>query len=64
MAHIPTPKDLVERIDTYLKDAGTSRTAFGIRVAGDPNLVHELAQGRNVTLRMADKILTAIEGQS
>ena len=59
-----TPENLAQRVDAYLKDTGISRTAFGVRVANDPNLVFQLQRGRNVTLLMADKILTAIEEPS
>ena len=56
-----TPEHLAQRVDAYLKDTGISRTAFGVRVANDPNLVFQLQRGRNVTLLTANKILAAIE---
>ena len=59
-AHM-TPEHLAERVDAYLKETGISRSAFGVRVANDRNLVFQLQRGRNVTLLTANKILAAIE---
>ncbi len=55
-----TPETLADQIDEHLKKTGQSRTAFGCDVVGDPNLVFQLRKGRNIGLRLADKILTAI----
>ena len=56
-----TPESLAHQIDQYCEQTGKSRTAFGFGVAGDPNLVFELHNGRNVGLRLVGKILAAIE---
>ena len=50
------------RIAAFLESTGMSPTAFGMRAVGDPNLMRQIAQGRSLSLRMADRILAFIDG--
>jgi len=40
------PQHLLTRIQRHLRRTGTSPTAFGRRVLGDPPFVHDLRNGR------------------
>lgn len=59
-----TQDDLLLSIERYLATAGISPTAFGRKIAGDPNLVFDLRNGRSPQLRLVQKILAEIEGAS
>jgi len=37
---------ILDTIELFLRATDMSATAFGVEVAGDPTLVHELRQGR------------------
>ena len=50
------------RIAAFLESTGMSPTAFGMRAVGDPNLMRQIAEGRSLSLRMADRILAFIDG--
>lgn len=39
---------LLARIENALSVSGTSPTAFGYQVAGDPALVHRMREGRQI----------------
>ncbi len=50
------------RIAAFLESTGMSPTTFGMRAVGDPNLMRQIAEGRSLSLRMADRILAFIDG--
>ncbi|WP_420448614.1 helix-turn-helix transcriptional regulator [Candidatus Palauibacter sp.] len=50
------------RIAAFLKSTGMSPTTFGMRAVGDPNLMRQIAEGRSLSLRMADRVLAFIDG--
>ena len=50
------------RIAAFLESTGMSPTAFGMRAVGDPNLMRQIAEGRSLSLRMADRVLAFIDG--
>ena len=50
------------RIAAFLDRTGMSPTAFGMRAVGDPNLMRQIAEGRSLSLRMADRVLAFIDG--
>lgn len=52
-----TQKTFLEEIEEFLsrEDVDVSETRFGLAVLNDPHLVKELREGRNVTLKTAEK---------
>ena len=50
------------RVAAFLDRTGISPTTFGMRAVGDPNLMRQIAAGRSLSLRMADRILAFIDG--
>jgi hypothetical protein len=54
------PIDLVALVDAHLSQTGEAPTAFGRRVANDPQLVRDLRQNRSVGTILANKIIAAI----
>jgi hypothetical protein len=53
--------NLLMAIEEHLKASGTSATTFGWDVAKDPNLVHQLRNGRKVRASMATRIMDHIQ---
>ncbi|MFC4593515.1 hypothetical protein [Sphingobium tyrosinilyticum] len=47
---------LLERIETYLIERGTSATVFGRRALNDPSLIFDLRKGRRVTRRTVSRV--------
>lgn len=56
-----TELDLTNAIEAHLAASGESETAFGVRVAKDGNLVRDLRKGRSPRMRLAVRIMQAIE---
>lgn len=52
---------LVQAIERYLAISGETATNLGRRVANDPSLVGNLRRGRSPTIRMAIRIMDAIQ---
>ena len=50
----------ISRVSAFLGRSGLSRTAFGTKAVGDPNLMPEIGRGRSPSLRTADRILAFI----
>ena len=50
----------ISRVSAFLGRLGLSRTAFGKKAVGDPNLMHEIGRGRSPSLRTADRVLAFI----
>ncbi len=48
------------RVNAFLSWSGISPTTLGMLAVGDPNLLREIARGRSVSLRMADRVLAFI----
>lgn len=57
-----THQDLIARIEGHLAKTGESASAFGKRVARDPNFVTDLRHGRSPRLRLVHQVIEAIEG--
>jgi phosphopantothenoylcysteine decarboxylase / phosphopantothenate---cysteine ligase len=51
---------LLAEIERYLRSTGTSATAFGRAVAGDPRLVFDLRKGREPSARLMDAVAAFI----
>jgi len=56
-----TEDDLLKSIDAHLLATGKTETAFGVEVANDPSLVSDLRKGRSPRLRLAIRIMDAIQ---
>ncbi|MDR3736059.1 MAG: hypothetical protein P4L10_11050 [Acidobacteriaceae bacterium] len=56
-----TETDIIKAIDAHLAASRESETAFGVRVAKDGNLVRDLRAGRSPRMRLAYRIMRAIE---
>jgi len=56
-----TPQELADQIDLHLQKTGKSPSAFGRKIAGDPNLVFQIRKGSDVGLRLAGKITEEIK---
>ena len=50
------------RVAAFLDRTGMSPATFGMRAVGDPNLMRQIAAGRSLSLRMADRVLAFIDG--
>ncbi len=50
------------RVAAFLDRTGMSPTTFGMRAVGDPNLLRQIAAGRSLSLRTADRVLAFIDG--
>lgn len=48
------------RVGAFLASTGMPPTTFGMKAVGDPNLMRQIAAGRSVTLRTADRALALI----
>src|SRR5882762_9016058 len=55
---------LLAEIERYLRSTGTSATAFGRAVAGDPRLVFDLRKGREPSARLMDAVAAFIAQSS
>ena len=55
---------LLRKIETFLKETGTSPTRFGRESVRDPRLVYDIRNGRNIGPRLAKRILAFIESRS
>lgn len=49
-------ESFLAEIDAYLSQSGTSATAFGKEVVGDPCFVGDLRAGRMPGLRLVEKV--------
>jgi hypothetical protein len=58
--HIMIKEKLSDLVDSYLRDSGIAATAFGMRIAADPNLVFDLRRGRSPRPALYSKILGEI----
>ena len=47
---------LLDEIERFIADRGMSATAFGAKSLGDPKLVFELRQGRELRFSTIEKI--------
>ena len=52
---------LLLRIDQHLRCTGLSPTRFGREVLGDPNLVQQLRQGRELRPATLNRVLAYLE---
>jgi hypothetical protein len=55
-----TQADLIRAVDRHLEQERISPTAFGRKVARDPNLVFDLRGGRSPQLRLVERIMAEI----
>ena len=49
------------QVSGFLERTGLKPSMFGLRAAGDPNLMRQLRRGRSPTLAMADRVLAFID---
>lgn len=56
-----TDAEFKAAIDAFLTETGTTATAFGKTVMGDPCFVFDLRKGRSPTLAVVNKVLAYIE---
>ena len=49
------------RVNTFLRRSGLSPTALGRKALGDPVLMGQIARGRSLSLRTADRVLAFID---
>ncbi|WP_332811292.1 hypothetical protein [Sphingomonas sp.] len=47
---------LLRRIELYLKQSGTAPARFGRDAVGDPNLMRDLRNGRELRARTAERL--------
>ena len=52
---------LLRRIDLYLKQSGTAPARFGRDAIGDPNLMRDLRNGRELRARTAERLIAFLE---
>ena len=55
---------LLRKIETFLKETGTSPTRFGRDSVRDPRLVYDMRRGREIGPRVAKRIAAFIESRS
>ena len=48
------------RVNAFLSWSGMSPTTLGMLAVGDPNLLRQIARGRSLSLRTADRVLAFI----
>ena len=53
-------KQFESRVTGFLERTGLKPSMFGLRAAGDPNLMRQLRLGRSPTLKLADRVLAFI----
>lgn len=56
-----TETELISVIDRHLAATGESASAFGKRLAGDPNLVSDLRSGRSPRMSLAHLMLAEVQ---
>ena len=56
--------DFLAAVEAYLQRSGESASAFGRRVLGDPTFVFDLRTGRSPSLRLVDRVMTALAQSS
>ena len=49
------------RVTGFLERTGLKPSMFGLRAAGDPNLMRQLRRGRSPTLKLADQVLAFMD---
>jgi len=49
------------RLDGFMDETGMAPTTLGMLAVGDPNLLREIARGRSVSLRTADRALAFMD---
>jgi 2,4-dienoyl-CoA reductase-like NADH-dependent reductase (Old Yellow Enzyme family) len=59
-----THANLVDAVNRHLEQERISPTAFGRKVARDPNLVFDLRGGRSPQLRLIERILAEIHADN
>lgn len=55
-----TPKDLLQFVEAALLAKGMTATEFGMAAMGDPNLVRDLRNGRELRWKNAERVLKFI----
>jgi hypothetical protein len=54
---------LLRRIELYLKQSGTAPARFGRDAVGDPNLMRDLRNGRELRTRTAERLAAFLESR-
>lgn len=52
---------LLRRIELYLKQSGTAPARFGRDAVGDPNLMRDLRNGRELRVQTAERLILFLE---
>lgn len=52
---------LLRRIELFLKQSGTAPARFGRDAIGDPNLMRDLRNGRELRARTAERLVAFLE---
>jgi hypothetical protein len=55
-----TPKDLLQFVEDALLTKGLTPTQFGLDAIGDPNLVRDLRNGRELRWKTAERVMQFI----
>lgn len=53
-----TDQDLLSQVDAFLASTSMAPTRFGIEALGDGGLVKGMREGRSLSLRNAEKLVT------
>jgi hypothetical protein len=54
---------LLRRIEHYLKQSGTAPARFGRDAIGDPNLMRDLRNGRELRPRTSERLVAFLENR-
>lgn len=49
------------RLNGFMDETGMAPTTLGLLAVGDPNLLREIARGRSVSLRTADRVMAFMD---
>jgi hypothetical protein len=55
--------NLLRRIELYLKQSGTAAARFGRDAIGDPSLMRDLRNGRELRVRTAERLIAFLDAQ-
>ena len=55
---------ILERVERHLAETGQTPTRFGQDVLGDPNLVFQLRQGRELRRQTRERVTAFLDAES
>lgn len=56
-----TQEEFKDRVEAFLAAAKMTPTKLGVLALKDPTFVHKLREGRNVSLRVSDRVISFME---